>query len=41
MKTLIIFGLALLGYTFIYVGVSKFTQGITFSELVPAPPQVT
>lgn len=31
MKYLVVFFLILLGYTLIYVGLSKFVKGITFS----------
>jgi uncharacterized membrane protein YphA (DoxX/SURF4 family) len=31
-KTLVIMALTLLGYTFIYAGLSKFTTGLTVSE---------
>lgn len=32
MKYVFVFIMLLLGYTFIYVGVSKFTTGLTLSE---------
>lgn len=39
MLGIIIIGLFLLGYTFIYIGLSKFTNGLTFAEgSAPATP---
>lgn len=34
---MVIFFLFLLGYTFIYTGVSKFWKGVTFAELPVNP----
>jgi hypothetical protein len=32
MRYLVVFFLLLLGYTFVYTGLSKFWSGVTFSE---------
>lgn len=38
MKGFIVIGLMLAGYTFIYIGISKISTGLTVSEIVAVVP---